>query len=101
MKKECFNEKNRFHHKNVEKLLFSMFVPEAPDERRARTFLRRQARTIEKGYKTGARDAKKGRRLVALSELSKNGGSPMAQSLIQIFYDAYKSGYEDNRKAVN
>lgn len=88
------NTENPFDHKNVEKVLRSVYMPLSPDKRRTRKYLRKMSRHIEHAWEIGRKDGATGNRLVKLEELLEmTGNSTLARAMARRAYVAYETGY--------
>ena len=92
---ESLKKENPFSHKYVEKMLFKTCKVGPLSSRRARTFLRRQARYIEHAYEIGHKDALSRKALIPQEALPDLSDSPMGRRTGRWTYTAYLAGYRD------
>lgn len=86
--------KNSFDRKTVEKELLTVYMPAASNKRRTRTYLRKQARNIERGFEIGFRDGQNGKPLVPLNVILNPNDSPLTLGISRLAYEAYQRGYQ-------
>jgi len=92
------NKENPFNHKRVEKVLFSLYKPEASDKRRTRSYMRRMARHIEHAYTIGRRDGAAGKPLIPWEPSQIPTDSPLTLDMCHMAHVAYCSGYREGAR---